>query len=147
MSVDPRSWSISNTSSCNFLLALATLFVTSLWSRSRIVGPKELKAQLGELDICYNLSSFLKDIMKMADIDIDPFGNHKMDTQSNELTDKNIPLTPGGVIGLGAIWEPEQETSFGGTSIREKVLRENTEGLYQKLSEITHQTPEAFRFD
>ena len=28
-----------------------------------------------------------------------------------------------------------------------KVLRERVEGLYQKLSEITHQTPEAFYFN
>ena len=37
--------------------------------------------------------------------------------------------------------------SFGGTSIREKVLKERVEGLYQKLSQITCQTPEAFHFD
>ena len=32
-------------------------------------------------------------------------------------------------------------------SFREKVLREHSEGLYRKLSEITCQTPEAFHFD
>ena len=90
--------------------------------------------------------------MKMADADIDPFGNHnKSDTQPDEPKSETILLTPGGVgggmIGRGATWEPEREMSFAGTSIREKVLREHTEGLYQKPSEITHQTPEAFHFD
>ena len=45
----------------------------------------------------------------MADVDINPFGNHdKMDAQTNEM-DKTIPLTPGGVIegGGGSTWEPE----------------------------------------
>ena len=32
-------------------------------------------------------------------------------------------------------------------SIREKVFRKHVKGLYQKLSEITCQTPEAFHFD
>ena len=55
----------------------------------------------------------------MADIDIDPFGEHESRTE--ELTDENIPLnlvTPG-----GSTWEleREQETSFGGTS-RTSVL-------------------------
>ena len=46
----------------------------------------------------------------MADIDIDPFGEHKSRTE--EPTDENIPLTP---VGGGPTWEPtrEQETSFG----------------------------------
>ena len=46
----------------------------------------------------------------MADVDIDPFGEHgKTDEQSD--TGKTIPFTPGGVIKC---WEPccEQETLF-----------------------------------
>ena len=49
----------------------------------------------------------------MADVDIDPFGQHE--SRPEEPTDENIPLdlvTPG-----GSTWEPErgeQETSFGG---------------------------------
>ena len=36
---------------------------------------------------------------KMSDVDIDPFGEHdKTDTHPNE-TGKNIPLTPGGLMG------------------------------------------------
>ena len=85
--------------------------------------------------------------MKMADIDIDPFGDKdKIDTQPDE-TGETIPVNPGRVRGGGATWEPEQETSFGGTSIKTKVLREHAEGLYQKLSDITHQTLGAFHFD
>ena len=54
--------------------------------------------------------------MKMADIYIDPFGEHdKTDAQLDE-TGETIPFTPGGVIEGGSTWEPEQETSFGGTS-------------------------------
>ena len=47
----------------------------------------------------------------MADIDIDPFGEHKSRTE--EPTDENIPLTPV-TPGGGSTWEPEreQETSF-----------------------------------
>ena len=63
---------------------------------------------------------------KMADIDIDPFGEHE--SRPEETTDENIPLdpvTPGGstwdpsgVPGPVGPWEPEheQETSFGGRS-------------------------------
>ena len=50
----------------------------------------------------------------MADIDIDPFGEHESRTE--EPTDGNIPLDP--VTPEGSTWEPEreQETSFGGCS-------------------------------
>ena len=47
-------------------------------------------------------------------------------------------------------WEPEQsqqQKSFGGTSLRIKVLKDKVEGLYQKLSERLGATPEAFHFD
>ena len=99
----------SSASSCIFLLASATLG-TSLGPRlgGRIVGPREPKTQFRELDTCYNLSSFLEGIMEMADIDIDPFGDHdKTDAQPDE-TGKTIPLNPRGivVVGGGATWEP-----------------------------------------
>ena len=48
----------------------------------------------------------------MADIDIDPFGEHESRTE--EPIDENIPLTP--VTPGRSTWEPdrgEQETSFG----------------------------------
>ena len=67
----------------------------------------------------------------MADIDIDPFGDHnKRDTRPDEPTGKTIPLTPEEVIGRGSTWEPEQEMLFGRKSIREKVLREHVEEFY-----------------
>ena len=46
----------------------------------------------------------------MADIDIDPFGDHE--SRPEEPMGENIPLTP----GEGSTWEPEheQETSFRG---------------------------------
>ena len=119
MSVDPGFWSISHAFSCTFLVTLATL-VTYLGPRlgGGIVGPREPKAQLGELDTNCDLSSFLKDIVKITDVDIDSFSNHdKMYTQPDE-TGEIFPLNPGGgeVMGGGTTWEPEceQETLFGG---------------------------------
>ena len=82
-------------------------------------------------------------------MDIDPFVEpDKKDAQPDEHLDETIPFTPGGVIE-GGTWEPEreQETSFGGKHLRMKVLREHVEGLYQKLSGKTGQTPEAFHSD
>ena len=83
--------------------------------------------------------------MKMADVDIDPFGEHdKTDPQPNE-TDETISFTPGGVIEGGST--PEQETSFGGTSQRTEVLTEYIKALYHVLSENLGKTPEAHHFD
>ena len=58
---------------------------------------------------------------KMADIDIDPFGEHESRTE--EPADENIPLdllTPVG--GKKSTWklEHEQEMSFGGKSVLHK---------------------------
>ena len=53
----------------------------------------------------------------MADVDINPFGEHESRTE--ESTDEHIPLDPviPGREGVQT-WEPtrEQETSFGGRS-------------------------------
>ena len=57
----------------------------------------------------------------MADIDIDPFGEHELRT--DEPTDEHIPLYP--VTPGRLTWEPdrgEQETSFGGESQRTKLM-------------------------
>ena len=57
----------------------------------------------------------------MADIDINPFGEHE--SRPEEPMGEHIPLTP---VGEGSTWEPEceQETSFGGKeSQRNRVLR------------------------
>ena len=45
--------------------------------------------------------------MKMADIDINPFGNHDKTVVQPDKTGETIPLNPGGVMGGGATWEPE----------------------------------------
>ena len=81
----------------------------------------------------------------MADIDIDPFGEHE--SRLDEPKGESIPLTP---VGRGSIWEPEreQETSFGGReSQRNRVLRDWVEGLYKKLSQNWARTSEVLHFD
>ena len=69
----------------------------------------------------------------MADVDIDPFGEHE--SRPEEPTDENIPLTP---VGGGSTWEleREQETSFGGReSKRTKLMKDYVKDLYKKLLE------------
>ena len=82
----------------------------------------------------------------MADIDIDPFGEHE--SRPEEPTDEHIsldPVTPG-----RSTWEPErgeQETSFGGESQRTKLMKDYVRDLYKKLSENIGETPELFHYD
>ena len=90
----------------------------------------------------------------MADVDIDPFGEHE--SRPEEPTDEHIPLdlcsgalgplvTPG-----GSTWEPthEQETSFRGReSQRTKLMKDYVKDLYKKLSENIGETPELFYYD
>ena len=83
----------------------------------------------------------------MADIDIDPFGEHE--SRPEESTDENIPLTP---VGEGrSTWDPErggQETSFGGReSQRTKLIKDYVKVLYKKLSENTGEAPDLFHYD
>ena len=57
---------------------------------------------MGELDTNCDLLSFLKGVMKMANIDIDPFGEHdKPDQGMSEYPDEGemILIDMGGVIG------------------------------------------------
>ena len=83
----------------------------------------------------------------MADVDIDPFGEHE--SRPEEPTDEHIPLdlvTP----GRSSTWEPdrgEQETSFGGESQRTKLMKDYVRDLYKKLSENIGETPEEFHYD
>ena len=84
---------------------------------------------------------------KMADIDIDPLGEHE--SRPEEQTDEHIPLTP---VGGGSTWEPtcEQETSFGGgggESQRAKLMKDYIKDLYEKISENIGETPEEFHYD
>ena len=82
----------------------------------------------------------------MADIDIDPFGEHEL--RPEEPTDEHIPLSP--VIPGGSTWEPtrEQETSFRGReSQRAKLMKDYVKDLYKKISENIDKTPELFHYD
>ena len=47
---------------------------------------------------------------KMANIDIDPFGDHDKTEPQPDETGETMPLIPEGVGG--ATWEPEQEMVF-----------------------------------
>ena len=85
----------------------------------------------------------------MADVDIDPFGEHESRPDDHTDTGENIPLIPGGPKG-GSTWEPtrEQETSFGGReSQRTKLMKDYVKDLYKKLSENIGETPEPFHYD
>ena len=82
----------------------------------------------------------------MADVDIDPFGEHE--SRPGE-TGENIPLDPI-TPGRSSSWEPdrgEQETSFGGESHGTKLMKDYVRDLYEKLSENIGETPELFHYD
>ena len=82
----------------------------------------------------------------MADVDIDPFGEHE--SRTDEPTDEHIPLDP--VTPGRSTWEPdreEQETSFGGESKRTKIMKDYVKDLYKRLSENIGETPELFHYD
>ena len=84
----------------------------------------------------------------MADIDIDPFGEHE--SRPEEPTDENIPLDLVTPVGGGSTWEPsrEEKTSFGGReSQRTKVMKDYVKDLYKKISENIGETPEEFHYD
>ena len=82
----------------------------------------------------------------MADVDIDPFGEHE--SRPEKPTDEHIPLSP--VTPAGSTWEPtrEQETSFrGGESQRTKLMKDYVKDLYKKISENIEKTPELFHYN
>ena len=67
----------------------------------------------------------------MADVDIDPFGEHK--SRPEEPTDEHIPLDPV-TPGRSSTWEPdrrEQEISFRGESQRTKQMKDYFRDLYK----------------
>ena len=83
----------------------------------------------------------------MANVDIDPFGEHE--SRPEEPTDEHIPLNPV-TPGRSSTWEPdrgEQETSFGGESQRTKLMKDYVKDLYKKLSENIGETLELFHYD
>ena len=71
----------------------------------------------------------------MADVDIDPFGEHDRTESRPDETDENIPFTSVTPVegGGGSTWEPgsEQETSFGGESQRTKLMKDYVKDLYK----------------
>ena len=84
----------------------------------------------------------------MADVDIDPFGEHESRTDDHTETGENIPFTPVGEGG--STWEPdrgEQETSFRGESQRTKLMKDYVRDLCKKISENIDETSELFRYD
>ena len=88
----------------------------------------------------------------MADVDIDPFGEHESRTEARpeEPTDEHIPLDPVTPVGGGgSTWEPtcEKETSFGGESHRTKLMKDYVRDLYKKQSENIGETPELFHYN
>ena len=84
----------------------------------------------------------------MADVDIDPLGEHE--SRTDEPTDEHIPLDPVTPVGGRLTWEPtrEQETSFGRReSQRTKLMKDYVRDLYKNLSENIGETPELFYYD
>ena len=81
----------------------------------------------------------------MANVDIDPFGEHESRPDDNTETGENIPFIPvGGGRGRSSTWEPdrgEQETSFGGESQRTKLMKDYVRDLYKRFSENIGETP------
>ena len=68
----------------------------------------------------------------MADVDINPFGEHESRPDDNTETDENISFSPVG--GGRSTWEPERgewETSFGGESQRTKLMKDYVRDLYE----------------
>ena len=67
----------------------------------------------------------------MADVDIDPFGEH--DRTESRTDEAGETFTPVG-RGRSSTWEPEceQETSFGGESQRTKLMKDYVKDLYKK---------------
>ena len=80
----------------------------------------------------------------MADVDIDPFGEHEY--RPDKPTGKDIPLTP---VGGRSAWEPgrEQETSFrGGLTQEMRLTNSYVDSLY-KLSKHYSQISDATYHD
>ena len=88
----------------------------------------------------------------MADVDIDPFGEHdRTESRPEEPTGENIPLTP---VGGRSTWEPEceQETLFGGLSgarvrLNAIFVEDKVNGLYEILSEHFTKNQEVIYYD
>ena len=80
----------------------------------------------------------------MADIDIDPFGEHESRPEESTEERVELPESPRGLI-----WEPEheQEASFRGTSQRTRLVKDYVKDLYEKLSKNIGEPPEVIHYD
>ena len=75
----------------------------------------------------------------MADVDIDPFGEHD---RTESIPVENIPLPRITPVGGESTWEPEhgQETSFRGESRASVLYKEYLLGeIYELMGDKTHQ--------
>ena len=85
----------------------------------------------------------------MADIDIDPFGEHE--SRPEEPTDGHIPLTP--VVRSTWELEHEQETSFGGwlsgarARLNAGFVEDKVNGLSEILSEYFPKNQNVIYYD
>ena len=76
----------------------------------------------------------------MADVDIDPFGEHE--SKPEEPTDEHINLNPVTPVGGGSTWEleREQEVSFGGRSRTSILHKEYLVGkIYELMGNKMHE--------
>ena len=82
----------------------------------------------------------------MADININPFGEHdKTDLHPEEGENIPPPVTPGG----GSTWEPEcqQKMLFGGGKTQERRLTDSyVDSLYKELSTHYSRTSDAIHY-
>ena len=98
----------------------------------------------------------------MADIDIDPFGEHNRTESRTDETGENIPLTLRSGDPLGPLvtpegrstWEPEreQEISFRGLSsararLNAGFVEDKVNGLYEILSEHFTKSQDIIYYD
>ena len=76
--------------------------------------------------------------MKMADVDIDPFGEHdKPNKGTNPDKGETIPIDLGGVT----------ETSFREKSQKTRLMESQVKSLYKRLYEVMGQDPRAIHFN
>ena len=94
------------------------------------------------MNIHYKLSSFLKGVMKMDDIN--PISEHDK-TEKQPDTGETIPLTLSGMIGKNLLGNrtAKQKHRFEGGKTQSTRLKESfVKKLYQELSKSLTQTPE-----
>ena len=80
----------------------------------------------------------------MADIDIDPFGEHE--SRHEKPPDGHIPLDLV-TLGRSSTWEPgrgEQEASFGGESQRTKLMKDYVRDLCKTIYQKTLMKPQNY---